>query len=390
MTAAEQIKQNFRALYGEDARVFRAPGRVNLIGEHTDYNDGFVMPAAIDLYTWVAAAPREDRHFLIHSEDFSETVEFDLDEAAPRPRGHWSDYARGVVVELEQAGYRLRGASLLARSEVPIGAGLSSSAAIEVGVALAMLDLANQTIDRVELAKLCQRAENEFVGARVGIMDQFISCNGRARHALMLDCRTLDYRLVPLPENARLVIANTMVKHKLASGEYNTRRAECEAGVRHLSKYLPKIRALRDVTLDELKQYGKDLPEVIYKRCRHVISENSRVILAAEALERRDLEAFGHLMRESHRSLRDDYEVSCRELDIMVELAEKIVGVYGARMTGGGFGGCTINIVEAAHVEEFNRKVAYGYEQATGLKPEIYICAAANGAQEIGAQEIKE
>jgi galactokinase len=174
-----------------------------------------------------------------------------------------------------------------------------------------------------------------------------------------------------------------MVKHKLASGEYNTRRAECEAGVRHLSKYLPMIRALRDVTLDELKQYGKDLPEVIYRRCRHVISENSRVILAAEALERRDLEACGHLMRESHRSLRDDYEVSCRELDIMVELAEKIEGVYGARMTGGGFGGCTINIVEDASVEEFRRKVAYGYEQATDLKPEIYICAAADGAQEI-------
>jgi galactokinase len=383
MSETEQMKQKFRAMRGEDARVFRAPGRVNLIGEHTDYNDGFVMPAAIDLYTWVAAAPVEGRRFLIRSENFSEAAEFDLDEPAPRPRGHWSDYARGTVVELERAGYGLRGASLLVESEVPVGAGLSSSAAIEVAVALAMLAVAGLTIDRVELAKLCQRAENEFVGARVGIMDQFVSCNGHAGHALALDCRSLDYRLVPLPENVRLVIANTMVKHELAGGEYNARRAECEAGVRHLAKFLPNVRALRDVTLDELKAYGKDLPEVIYRRCRHVISENGRVILAAEALEGHDLGAMGRLMRESHLSLRDDYEVSCRELDIMVELAEKVEGVYGARMTGGGFGGCTINLVEAARVEEFKLAVGRGYAQATGREPDIYTCVAAEGAQEM-------
>ena len=376
MTKTLELKQAFFDLYGTDARIFRAPGRVNLIGEHTDYNDGFVLPVALDLYAWVAAAPRKGRLLRIRSEAFSETCEFDLDEPAPQPHGHWSDYARGVAIALEQAGFHLRGADLLLRSEVPVGAGLSSSAAIEVAVALALLDEANLKIDRVELARLCQKAENEFVGARVGIMDQFVACNGRAGYGLMLDCRTLDHRLIPLPSVARFVILNTMVKHELASNQYNTRRAECEAGVRYLVKFLPHIRALRDVTLDELERLGRDMPELIYKRCRHVISENARVIEAADALERCDLASLGQLMRASHASLRDDYEVSCRELDIMVELADAGEGVYGARMTGGGFGGCAISIVEAKRVEEFKLRVASAYEQATGLRPEIYTCGA--------------
>ncbi|HKP85484.1 MAG TPA: galactokinase [Blastocatellia bacterium] len=383
MITAEELRQEFRALYGDDARVFRAPGRINLIGEHTDYNDGFVMPAAIDLYALVACGPRPDRRLLIGSENFAEAVEFDLDEAQPRPRGHWSDYARGVALALEESGRHLRGANLLIRSGVPVGAGLSSSAAIEVAVALALLGVANLGIDRAELARLCQRAENEFVGARVGIMDQFVCLHGRAGHALLLDCRSLDYRLTPLPENARLVIANTMVKHELATNEYNTRRAECEAGVRHLQKYLPGIRALRDVSLDELERHGRDLPEAVRKRCRHVISENARVMLAAEALERGDLARVGQLMLESHDSLRDDYEVSCWQLDVMVRLAMQAEGAYGARMTGGGFGGSVISIVEAERAAEFGRTLAYDYEQVAGLRPEIYTCAAAEGAKEM-------
>lgn len=383
MITAQYIRQAFRVLYGSEARVFRAPGRTNLIGEHTDYNDGFVMPAAIDLCTLVACHPREDRKLVIRSENFSETLEFDLDEAAPRPRASWSDYARGTALALEGAGLHLRGANLLIQSEVPVGAGLSSSAALETAVALALLETANLKIDRTELAKLCQQAENEFVGARVGIMDQFVSLNGEAGHALMLDCRSLDYKPIPLPENARLVISNTMVKHELASNEYNTRRAECEAGVRHLQKYIPEIRALRDVSLDELERFGANLPETVRKRCRHVISENGRVRLAGRALERGDLALMGELMRQSHLSLRDDYEVSCRELDIMVEIARKIEGAYGARMTGGGFGGSAISIVESRRVSEFANSLATNYERAAGLRPEIYICAAAEGAKEI-------
>jgi galactokinase len=369
----------FEALRSGGARIYRAPGRVNLIGEHTDYNDGFVMPAAIDLYTQAAIKPRDDRTLFIHSENFSDGVEFDLDEPNPRARGHWSDYARGVAVTLERAGYRLRGADLAIRSDVPIGAGLSSSAAIEVATGLAMLENSSIEIDRVELAKLCQQAENEFVGMRCGIMDQFISCRGKAGTALMLDCRSLEYRLLPLPENVRLVICNTMVKHELGSSEYNTRRAECEAGVKHFAKLLPGIQALRDVSVNDLKRCGGDLNEVVLRRCRHVITEIARVIEAAAALERNDLNAFGGLMADSHRSLRDDYEVSCAELDTMVDLATQVEGVYGARMTGGGFGGCTINLVKAESVAEFKRTVALGYEEATGLAPEIFVCTTADG-----------
>ena len=373
------MAQSFEELQSGGARIYRAPGRVNLIGEHTDYNDGFVMPAAIDLCTQVAIKHRDDRKLMIASDNLFEKVEFDLDEEAPRARGHWSDYVRGVAVTLERAGYRLSGADLAIRSDVPIGAGLSSSAALEVATGYAMLETAGIEIDRVELAKLCQQAENEFVGMRCGIMDQFTSCCGQAGTALMLDCRSLEYRLLPLPEDVRLVICNTMVKHELGSSEYNTRRAECEAGVKHFANLLPDIQALRDVTVNDFERCGHNLNQVTYKRCRHVITENARVMEATAALECGDLNVFGDLMAQSHRSLRDDYEVSCAELDTMVDLATKIEGVFGARMTGGGFGGCTINLVKADSVAEFKRSAARGYEQATGLAPEIFVCSTADG-----------
>jgi len=356
---------------------------VNLIGEHTDYNDGFVMPAAIDFDTWVAVAPRDDRKLVAYSENVAEGTEFDLDAASPQPRHHWSDYVFGVAVMLEQAGHKLRGADLLIFGNVPLGAGLSSSASIEVATGLALLNNSGFPVDLVALAKLSQRAENNFVGMRCGIMDQFISCCGHAQRALWLDCRSLDYRLLPLPSDVSLVICNTMVKHELASGEYNKRRAECEAGVSRLAKELPHLVALRDVTLADLELYGRDLPDPILKRCRHVVSENERVMEAAGALDRGDASAFGHLMAESHRSLRDDYEVSCAELDLMVKLASQVKGVFGARMTGGGFGGCTVNLVQTEHVEEFKRTVADGYEKATGRAPEIYVSPAAEGAAEV-------
>ena len=364
-------------------RNFRAPGRVNLIGEHTDYNDGFVMPAAIDLSVFVRVSPRADRKLEIRSESFADQVEFDLDEANPAPRHHWSDYPVGVAVMLERAGYRLRGAHLAIRGEVPLGSGLSSSAAVEVATACALAANSELTIDRRQLALLCQQAENEFVGARVGIMDQFVALFGEAQRALLLDCRSLEYNLLPLPDTVNLVICNTMVKHALASSAYNERRAQCEAGVKHLSRSLPHVKALRDVTIEELERFGRDLPEVVYRRCRHVVTENARVLSAAEALNDDELHKFGQLMAESHRSLRDDYEVSSTELDLMVELAAAREGVYGARMTGGGFGGCTINLVDVTKVEQFKRTVANEYERITNLRPEIYVCKASNGAEEI-------
>jgi galactokinase len=378
-----EMREKFRGLYGGSPRVFRAPGRVNLIGEHTDYNDGFVMPAAIDSYTWVAIAPRDDRALNVFSDNYSEGVEFDLDEAGQVRLGHWSDYVRGVAVIMGRAGHRVRGANLLIRGEVPIGSGLSSSAAIEVATGFALLEISGIDTDRLKLARLCQRAENEFVGTRCGIMDQFISCYGQAGRAVMLDCRSLDRKYLPVPESVKLVVCNTMIRHELAGGEYNARRADCEAGTRYLAKRMPGVSALRDVSPAELERYGSELPPVIYRRCRHVTTENARVIEAAAALERGDLGAFGLLMRESHRSLREDYEVSCAELDLMVDLARKAEGVFGARMTGGGFGGCTINLVRDDAVAEFKRTVADGYEKATGIKPEIYVCAAASGVEQV-------
>ena len=369
--------------FASGVRTFRAPGRVNLIGEHTDYNDGFVMPAAIDFYTSAKITPREDRKLQIHSENFDEEVQVDLDDANIARRQHWSDYPVGVAVILEREGYRLRGARLEIRGEVPIGSGLSSSAAIEVVTACALTAISGVEIDKQELALLCRRAENEFVGARVGIMDQFVSLFGQAQRALLLDCRSLDYRLLPLPDNVRLIICNTMVKHALASGAYNERREQCEAGVKVLARHFQNVTALRDATLEQLDKVKAELPEVVYRRCRHVITENARVLAAGEALEKGDLNQFGRFMAESHLSLRDDYEVSSEELDLMVEFARRVEGVYGARMTGGGFGGSTVNLVAVERVEEFKDSVAQWYEEAMKIRPEIYVCNAANGAEEV-------
>lgn len=378
-----QLQERFRARFGTPAAIYRAPGRVNLIGEHTDYNDGLVLPAAIEFYCWVAAAPRSDKGLVIHSENLNETVEASLESMRPATKGHWSNYPVGVAWALEQAGKRLRGSNLLVSGDVPLGAGLSSSASIEVGVAFALLYQSGLATDLSEVARLCQKAENEFVGAHVGIMDQFVSCHGRASHALLLDCRSLQYKLVKLSPGIKLVICNTMVKHEIGSSQYNVRRAECEEGVRVLSKVLPGIHALRDVTLTQLETHRALLSPIVYSRCRHVITENDRVQSAVRAFESGSVRSLGPLMRESHRSLREDYEVSCKELDLMVEIAAAQPGVIGARMTGGGFGGCTINLVESALVDAFKQNVASKYLAETGLAPEIYVSPAADGVQQV-------
>ena len=374
------LKKKFEQLYGMAPFVVQAPGRVNLIGEHTDYNEGFVFPAAIEFQTRIAIARRPDRRIMVASESYPDRGEFDLNAMPESRREHWSDYVAGVVRLLERQIGSLPGADLLIQGDVPQGAGLSSSASLEVAVCQAFLGAANKTMDGVAMARLCQRAENEFVGARCGIMDQFISVHGRKNHALRLDCRTLEYELEPLPANVRLVICNTMVRHTLAAGEYNLRREECEVAARYFAERMPGVRSLRDVSLADFEKFGGEMPEVVGKRCRHVLSENQRTLRAAGALRTGDLELFGKLMNESHASLRDDFEVSCAELDLMVRLAEQNEGVYGARMTGGGFGGCTINLVDEGRVEDFRNKVSEGYARETGRTPEIYVSSAADGA----------
>lgn len=379
----EQVAQSFQDHFGERGKLFRAPGRVNLIGEHTDYNEGFVLPAAIDLSCWVAASPRADRTLKIHSENFEEQVEVSLDRESSWPRNGWAAYPLGVAWALAQAGHRLTGCNLYIAGDVPLGSGLSSSAAVEVATALALLHATGAQLDRTQLALLCQRAENEFVGARCGIMDQFIACHGKFRHALLLDCRSLGAEAIPLPDGVSLVVCNTMVKHALAANEYNHRREECQEGLRILRTVLPRAGALRDVSIDELDQQKSLLTPVIYRRCRHVVSENARTQKAAAALMRGSVEELSGWMAESHRSLRDDFEVSCRELNAMVEIARAQEGVLGARMSGGGFGGATINIVRSEAVPAFTAAVAKEYFHCTGIHPEILAVHAAEGAGEV-------
>ncbi len=361
-------------------RVVRAPGRVNLIGEHTDYNDGFVLPMDIERDVMVAFAPRPDRQVVLHSLDFGEESAFSLDDIRKDEEHTWSNYARGVAKELEAAGLRLRGLDAVVQGNIPIGAGLSSSAAFEVAMALTFLAAADLNMDRVQVALIAQRAENLFVGMQCGIMDQFVSALGQAGHALFIDCRDLSYRAVPMPQGACVVICDTMTRRGLVGSAYNERRQQCEEAVRILASVLPGIKALRDVTLEDLAHYGGLLPEIVRKRAAHVVSENARVVQAVQALEAGQGELFGRLMDESHVSLRDDFQVSSKELDLMVSLARQVPGCLGARMTGAGFGGATVNLVREEAVPAFVEAVAAGYERATGLKPEITVSRAAAGA----------
>ncbi len=385
MFYARELAARFEALYGREPRISRAPGRVNLIGEHTDYNQGFVMPAALEFATLVAAAPRGDRKICAHSFAYDETFELDLDAAAPQKRGQWSDYIVGVALQLEASGRRLAGADLAIASDVPIGAGLSSSAALEVSVAHALKTVAGFELGLVDMALICQRAENVYVGMKCGVMDQYIACRGVAGHALLIDCRSLEARAVQIPSQARIVVANSMVHHVLAGGgEYNARRQACEDGVKLLQPRLGPITALLDVTLEHLEANRDALPELVFRRCRHIVTENARVLAAEAALGQGDLTACGALMNASHVSMRDDFEISCSEVDALVEIAQRQPGVYGSRMTGGGFGGCAVSLVEASRLEPAMSAIASGYRRATGLEPTIFACSPSAG---VGAVE---
>jgi len=376
---ARELAHEFVFRFGHEPKMSRAPGRVNLIGEHTDYNDGFVMPAALEFATLVAAAPRADRRLRAYSMTMDETREFDL-EAPAGARREWSDYVFGVAVMLERSGRRLNGADLAIWTDLPLGAGLSSSAAIEVSVAHALLTSADLPFDPVPVAKLCQRAENEFVGMRCGVMDQYVSACGVKGNALLIDCRSLESRNVPIAPNLRLLVANSNVRHQHAGGEYNARRAACEEGVRLLARALGPIAALRDVTLADLEANRKRLPDLVFGRCRHVVSENERVLEAERALRSGDFVACGKAMNASHASMRDDFEITCPEVDFLAAAAQGLRGVYGSRMTGGGFGGCTVSLVEASEVERVSQILVDDYRVGCGRKAEVFVCSPSAGA----------
>jgi galactokinase len=380
----ESLRREFQTLSRREPRFFRAPGRVNLIGEHTDYNDGFVLPMAIEYATTVAAAAREDRIIRVHSLDLNESGEIDLSAPERRMRGSWLDFVEGVARILIRRKINLGGADLLISSDVPVGAGLSSSAALEISVGLALSAIAGQAVDKKLLALAGQAAEHEFVGAKVGIMDQYVSALGKKGHALLIDCRSLEAEQISFSsEETAIVICDSKVKHDLAASEYNTRRAECEQGVEILRTQMPQITHLRDVGVEDFRKYEANLPETIKKRCRHVVTENARTLCAAQALGKSDFIEFGRLMNLSHASLRDDYEVSCRELDLLVNIAGNCPFVLGARMTGGGFGGSTVNLVGRRHLTEFIDLISAEYARRTGIDTAVYVTGAADGAMEI-------
>ncbi|MDE2700340.1 MAG: galactokinase [Gemmatimonadota bacterium] len=381
-----QARDVFESVFegGADV-VVQAPGRVNLIGEHTDYNEGFVFPAAIDRWVVVAARSRIDSRVRIYSAMHEEVAEFRVDDVLAA-QGNWADYPKGVVREFQKLGHSLCGFDAAIVGNVPMGAGLSSSAAVEMAMGKGMVVLNRIEISGPELALLGQRAENHFVGVNCGIMDQFISANGRAGHALFLDCRDLSFELVPLfGDDVQIVICNSGVTRGLTDSAYNDRRSACESGVSLLAQAMEaNIRALRAVSMEMLDVYGDALSETILKRCRHVITENERTQRAVALLKKGDLSGFGQLMVASHESLRDDYEVSGKELNLLVEIALNISGVLGARMTGAGFGGCTVNIVERDAVPALTDAINERYPGKTGLTPEIYVCSAVNGAERVG------
>lgn len=377
-----------RGKAGGRIHIVRAPGRVNLIGEHTDYNDGFVLPAAIDRDVTMAVRARPDRTVRVFSLDYGEGTEFTLDDIQYDHVHTWTNYIRGTLNVLMKRGFPVRGMDMVVSGDVPRGAGLSSSAAIETATAVAARTVGGFALAGPELALACQEAENQFVGVKCGIMDQFASALGRAGYALFIDCRSYDYQLVPVPPGYRIVICDSGVRRGLRDSEYNLRRAQCEEAVKLLKADLPNIRALRDVSTDEFEALKGKLPDAVRRRAAHVINENERVLKGVEALRQGRVDEFGRLMKESHASLAELFEVSCPELDMLVELANSCPGVAGARMTGAGFGGCTVNLVREDVVDGFAETVMSEYVKRVSpsrlsAQPQVYVCRAEDGAGEV-------
>lgn len=393
MTVTE-IKKMFTDIYGgteDNLRVFASPGRVNLIGEHTDYNGGYVFPAALKFKTTIVLRPNGENVVRMAATDLPDRITLELDKIDDYKDLWWGNYQAGIISEMIKDNYNITGCDMLYDDTTPHGGGLSSSAAIEVSTALAFATLHNEKngisdpVDMVEMAKIGQRAENIYVGVNCGIMDQFASAMGKEDHAIFLKCDTLEYKHVPVVlEGKKIVVSNTKKKHSLGDSKYNERRQQCEEGFRLLKDVMPEKNCLGEISVEEFEQHKDVLKDdVIFRRIRHVITEDDRVLKSIDALNAGDIKTFGELMNGSHDSLRDDYEVTCLELDVMVEEARKIDGVLGSRMTGGGFGGCTVSIVEADAVDTFIAEVGKNYEERTGLKPEFYVTEIGNGGTEI-------
>ena len=378
MDLLAQLTASYQNAFHARPLLICSPGRVNLIGEHTDYNEGFVLPAAIDRAIYLAVGPRSDRAIHLVAHDLGETHTGSLDTLTPTHT--WADYILGVVAQFRLAGHSVGGFNCVFSGTIPMGAGLSSSAALENGVGFALNELYQAGLERVALVRISQRAENDFVGAKVGIMDMFASMMGRAGHVIKLDCRSLDYAYAPLRmDGIRIVLCDSRVKHSLVTSEYNTRRAECESGVRLLKPFYPDINSLRDVTMPMLDRHLRATEPLLYRRCAYVVQENGRVLDGVAALEADDLDAFGQLMYGSHEGLSRWYEVSCPELDTLVDIARRQPGVLGARMMGGGFGGCTINLVRAERLDAFMGVITKQYKASTGKDTYIHVCKIEDG-----------
>jgi galactokinase len=383
----DQLKESFFSLYSENDKplhLFFSPGRVNLIGEHTDYNGGYVFPCALSFGTYLMVRENNSRQVRFATTNFDHRGEIDLDEPFEKDGHSWINYPVGILNEFRKKAMEIRGVDLLYSGDIPNGAGLSSSASIEMVTAFAMNQLFGFKLERMELVKLSQQAENKFVGVNCGIMDQFASGMGVADHALFLNCDTLQYERVPLKlDGMKIVIANTNKRRGLADSKYNERRSQCEEAVEAIRKE-KQIRHLSDLTLDEFQQVAHLIKDdTVRRRARHVVTENDRTLHAISALNAGDIEAFGKLMNQSHDSLRDDYEVTGRELDTLVEEARKIRGTLGSRMTGAGFGGCTVSIVREPDVEGFIREVGKRYAEKTGLTADFYVAEAGDGSKQL-------
>jgi len=368
---------------GRNPFLFRAPGRVSVIGAHTDYAEGFCIPAALDLSTLVAASPSSDGQIRIHTVELQQEAVLPLQALGDKGYGHWSDYIAGVARELQRAGVDLHGATLTISGDVPIGAGLSSSASLEVAAAAALLRVAGAEMPGLEIARLARRAENDYVGAPCGIMDQFIAVHGVAGNALVLDCRTLTAEPAPIPDTVRLVILNSMVKHSIAGGEYGVRRAQVAEATRMMTALDPAVRALRDVSLGALNAAQEQMDCVVFRRARHIVTENQRVLDLAAALRSGDLRQAGKIMVASHASYRDDFDGSCEECDLLVELAVALPSCYGSCLTGGGFGGCTVSLVDAEQSAAFAGALREQYRSRTGIEPQYFIPKVADGLHEV-------